>query len=74
MWMRGSSYPFGESSMLQPGQSMRVYLGGDARDNTRFTRYWGIDGNMLPDSGGWVSLSTFDYITLGCSAWGGGRC
>jgi hypothetical protein len=29
---------------------------------------------MLADSGGWVALKTFTDITLGCDAWGSGRC
>ena len=43
-------------------------------DDSRFTRYWGLPGYMLPDSGGWVKLQTFDYITLGCDSWGSGHC
>ncbi|MEA2494522.1 MAG: competence protein ComEC [Thermoleophilaceae bacterium] len=74
MWISGSSYPFGENSLLQPGESMRVYLAGKASRNSRFTRYWGLPGYMLPDRGGWVRLQTFDYITLGCDAWGSGHC
>jgi endonuclease YncB( thermonuclease family) len=74
MWIKGSSYPFGPGSWLQPGQTMRVYIGGNPRNNSRFRRYWGVGHYMLPDSGGWLRLQTFNYITLGCDAWGRGRC
>lgn len=74
MTIAGSSYPFGPSSRLAPGQSLRVFIGGDPSDDTATDRYWGLNGNMLPDSGGWVRLATFTDVTLGCSAWGSGRC
>jgi endonuclease YncB( thermonuclease family) len=74
MWIKGSSYPFGGNSLLQPGDRMRVYIGGDPSNDSRFTRYWGRPGYMLPDSGGWLKLQTYDYITLGCDAWGSGHC
>ena len=74
MWISGSSYPFETNSVIQPGETMRVYLAGNPRDDGRFTRYWGLPGYMLPDSGGWVRLQTFDYITLGCDSWGSGHC
>jgi hypothetical protein len=74
MWISGSSYPFGERSLLLPTQRMRVYIGGSPADDSLFTRYWGLNGYMLPDSGGWARLATFTDITLGCDAWGSGHC
>ncbi|MEA2432086.1 MAG: competence protein ComEC [Thermoleophilaceae bacterium] len=74
MLILGSSYPFGTNSVLQPGQTMRVYYGGKPSNNTHFTRYWGLKRYMLPDRGGWVRLSTFTDITLGCDDWGSGHC
>jgi endonuclease YncB( thermonuclease family) len=74
MWIPGSSYPFGQGSLLVPGQTMRLYIAGDPLRDSAFTRFWGLPGYMLRDAGGWVRLSTFDYITLGCDAWGSGRC
>jgi endonuclease YncB( thermonuclease family) len=74
MWQSGSSYPFGTNSLLDPGQRMRVYIAGDPSNNTRFTRFWGRQGYKLPDSGGWLKLQTFDYITLACDSWGSGHC
>ena len=74
MWIQGSSYPIGGDSVLQPGERMRIYIEGDPSNNSHSTRYWGLPKYMLPDSGGWLKLQTYDYITLGCDAWGNGHC
>jgi endonuclease YncB( thermonuclease family) len=74
MWIQGSSYPIGGDSVLQPGERMRIYISGNPSNNTHSTRYWGVPKYMLPDSGGWLKLQTYDYITLGCDAWGSGHC
>jgi endonuclease YncB( thermonuclease family) len=74
MWIGGSSYPFGTNSVLLPGQVMTVNFAGDPSLDSHFVRFWGLDRYMLPDSGGWVRLSTFSGITLGCDAWGSEHC
>jgi hypothetical protein len=74
MTIAGSSYPFGPNSVLAPGQSIQVFIGGDPSEDTATQRYWGLNGRMLPDAGGWVRLATFTDVTLSCTAWGSGRC
>lgn len=74
MWISGSSYPFGTNSVLQPGETMTVNFAGDPRFDSHFVRFWGLDRYLLADSGGWVRLSTFSGITLGCDAWGSEHC
>ena len=70
----GSTYPFGESSVLQPGQTIQVDVDGDPGSDTALRRHWGLGRLILPDRGGVVRLQTFTQITLSCDAWGSGRC
>jgi hypothetical protein len=74
MTTKGSSYPFPAGSVLRPGETMRVDIEGDPRDDTRLHRHWGRQGRNLPNPGGWVHLETFSNITLGCYSWGSGSC
>jgi endonuclease YncB( thermonuclease family) len=74
LFFGGGNYAFPEGSVLQPGQSLTVYVGGSpASDNGR-AQYAGISGPYLPDSGGAVMLRNFQETVLACSAWGSGRC
>jgi endonuclease YncB( thermonuclease family) len=72
--MFGSTYPFGASSLLQPGQTMQVDVAGDPRDDTALRRHWGLNGRMFRDSGGSIALTTFTQIALACASWGSGNC
>ncbi len=75
MTTHGSTYPFPENSLVHPGETIRVYISGDPRDDSRLVKHWGRSGTKnLPNSGGWVHLETFTDITLGCDSWGSGRC
>jgi endonuclease YncB( thermonuclease family) len=67
-------YAFGPGSVLAPGQSVRVHVGGDPARDTAAERHWGVAGPVLRDAGGRVAVSTFDGIVLACDAWGDGRC
>lgn len=68
------AYAFPEGSVLQPGQTMRVFVEGDPSRDTPLTKYIGYDGAYLPDRGGSASVTTFDEIVLACDSWGAGRC
>jgi hypothetical protein len=56
----GSSFPFDEGSVLEPGETMTVYMQPG--------------GHTLPDAGGYVSVSAFNGVALACDAWGSGTC
>jgi endonuclease YncB( thermonuclease family) len=69
------SYAFPAGSVLQPGESMRVYVTGTPDDDTALVKYWGLGGPFLRENpGDYVKLSTLDYITVSCDSWGTGRC
>jgi endonuclease YncB( thermonuclease family) len=70
----GGGYGFGPDSVLQPGETVEVDVMGDPSQDTRLVRHMGIGGPYLPDSGGTVSLTTFDEIVLACDSWGFGKC
>jgi endonuclease YncB( thermonuclease family) len=72
--LRGSTYPFGPDSLLQPGEAMQIDINGDPGDDTALRRHWGMTGPALRDSGGSIALTTFTQITLACAAWGSGSC
>lgn len=68
------AYGFGPDSVLQPGESMQIFIGGDPARDTRLVKSIGYRGAYLPDSGGTAAVTTFDEIVLGCDAWGSGHC
>jgi endonuclease YncB( thermonuclease family) len=69
------SYAFPAGSVLQPGDSMRVYVTGSADQDTALVKYWGLAGPFLRENpGDYVKLDTFDYIQVACDSWGSGSC
>jgi hypothetical protein len=72
--IRGSLFGFDEGSVLGPGETMTVYMQGSRSEDSRLVRHLGRDGYALPDAGGWVRVSTFTGISLGCDDWGSGSC
>ena len=70
----GYQYIFDSNSVLQPGERLRLYGGGNPSNDSRLTRYWGINHPMYADSGGNILLRNFRDQTLACDAWGGGHC
>jgi endonuclease YncB( thermonuclease family) len=70
----GYAYLFGPSSELQPGETMEIEPGGDASEDTRLVRHWGIGHPMLRDGGGALRLTNFTGRTLACASWGAGSC
>jgi endonuclease YncB( thermonuclease family) len=67
-------YGFGQNSVLQPGETIEIDALGDPSRDTRLVRHMGINGPYLPDSGGAVSVTTFDEIVLACDSWRSGHC
>jgi endonuclease YncB( thermonuclease family) len=72
--LRGSLFGFDDGSVLGPGETMTVYMQGSRSEDSRLVRHLGRDGYALPDAGGWVRVSTFTGISLGCDDWGSGSC
>jgi endonuclease YncB( thermonuclease family) len=70
----GSTFPFGEDSVLGPGETMTVSMQGSRAEDTRLEKHLGADGYELPDRGGWVRVTAFTGVSLGCDAWGSGSC
>ena len=67
-------FPFGEDSVLGPGETMTVSMQGSRAEDSRLDKHLGADGYELPDRGGWVRVSAFTGVSLACDAWGSGSC
>jgi hypothetical protein len=74
LWLPFHQYEFGPGSLVQPGETMRVDVGGNPADDTRLQRFYGFDSYMLSDGGGRVQLRSYHDIVVGCTAWGDGSC
>jgi endonuclease YncB( thermonuclease family) len=74
LWLPYHQYEFGANSVVQPGETMRVDIGGDPADDTRLRRYYGFNGPMLTDSGQRVQLRAYHDAVVGCTAWGNFSC
>jgi endonuclease YncB( thermonuclease family) len=70
----GGTVPFDPGTVLQPGESMTVFMGGSGSEDSRDVRHLGLDGFVLADSGGRVSVDAYNGVMLACDAWGDGRC
>jgi hypothetical protein len=67
-------YAFPRDSVLQPGESMRVWITGDPAEDTRLEKSWGETGAILNNRGDKVRISSFRGIVLDCYTYGSGRC
>jgi endonuclease YncB( thermonuclease family) len=67
-------YSFPGGSVLQPGETMRVYTKGHPADDTQFEKHWGMTSGILPDRRGSVSVVSYTDLTLACTAWGSKSC
>jgi endonuclease YncB( thermonuclease family) len=67
-------YPFPPDSVIQPGETMRVYVNGSPANDTRLVKRWGLSGNVLRLTNGVVRVKTFSDIVVGCYAFDGGSC
>jgi endonuclease YncB( thermonuclease family) len=68
------AYAFGSGTVLGPGQTLTVVVGGEPADDTALEKHWFLNHWVLPDRGGAVRLETFTDITVACTAWGSGTC
>jgi hypothetical protein len=74
LFLGGGVYEFAESSVLPPGRTMTVDIGGSPARDTAFVRHAGIGGSYLPDGGGAAALRNAEEVVLDCDAWGSGSC
>lgn len=49
----------GRMSMVRPGETMRIAVGGSARDDSRLDRHWEVAPPIIDDRTGVVELRTF---------------
>ncbi|MDQ3670249.1 MAG: lamin tail domain-containing protein [Actinomycetota bacterium] len=67
-------YSFGPSTILNPGERLRLVVRGSSAWNTRLVKYWGKGKYILNDGGDKVRLRTATNITISCYAWGSMSC
>jgi hypothetical protein len=67
-------YAFPQGSVLQPGETMRVFTQGDPAEDTQFEKHWGMTGPILNNGGDSARLETYTDISLACTAWGSKSC
>jgi len=68
----GYSFPAG--SILQPGETMRVWTEGDPVDDTQFDKHWGMTHQILDNGGDSARLVSYTDVRLACSAYGSKSC
>lgn len=68
------SYAFPQGSVLNPGESMRVYTEGDPADDTQFEKNWGMTSPILDNGGDSATLSTYTDVPIACTAYGSKSC
>ena len=68
------SYMFAPSSIVQPGETMRVRLYESGDEDRPLTRYWATNGPILNNGGDVIELRRFDDVPLTCTAWGSRSC
>jgi endonuclease YncB( thermonuclease family) len=77
-WLRDSAlrrYAFPAGTILQPGDTLRIDVVGDPAEDQPLRKSWSPDDrSVLYNGGGSARVSTFDFIVVGCDAWGTGSC
>ncbi|MCW2989415.1 MAG: hypothetical protein JWM73_9 [Solirubrobacterales bacterium] len=71
------SYDFGArgvSSLVRPGETLRLTVGGDPNDDSRLDRHWDLAPPILDDRGAGVALRTLTGLLTACYRWGAGSC
>jgi endonuclease YncB( thermonuclease family) len=71
---QGYLYLFGKSSTLGPGETIRVYVDGNPRNDTRLVRYSGVDKLEFPNPGGFATFENWQGRRIACDAWASGHC
>src|SRR5829696_3571211 len=71
---RPYGYDFAPGTVLYPGETIRVFTGGDASEDTQYERHWGMTNPILDNSGDVVSLVSYTDVPIACTAWGSRSC
>ena len=68
------SYAFAQGTVLAPGQTIRVHTQGDPSEDTATDRYWGMDKQILDNSGDVAELDAYNDVEIACTAYGSKSC
>ena len=68
------SYAFAQGTVLGPGQTIRVHTQGDPPDDTATDKWWGMEGEILNNSGDVARLETYNDVEIACTAYGSKSC
>ena len=68
------TYAFAPGTVLNPGETMRVFTNGDPADDTPLERHWGMTSEILNNGGDSATLVSYTDVTLACTAWGSKSC
>jgi hypothetical protein len=67
-------YELDSNSVIEPGETMVVDVGGTPRNDTRLHKYYGFNRPMLADGGQRVVLRSYLGVRVACTAWGSYGC
>ncbi len=68
------SYHFGQATLLNPGETLRLDVGGAPEEDLPLEHHWGIADPILYNVGGVVRLVSYSDVTVACTAWGTRTC
>ena len=68
------SYAFAQGTTLAPGQTIRVHTQGDPSEDTATDKYWGMDKQILDNSGDVAELDAYNDVEIACTAYGSKSC
>ena len=68
------SYAFAPGTVLNAGETMRVFTKGDPAEDTALERHWGMTSEILDNGGDSVTLVSYTDVNLACTAWGSKSC
>jgi len=68
------SYAFATGTILNPGETLRLYTQGDPANDTHYEKHWGMTRQILNNSGDVVSFSTYTDTRIACTAYGSRSC
>jgi hypothetical protein len=67
-------YDFPLGTVLQPGETLRLYLGGSSSDDTPLVKHWGLRAPTFRAAGDRAAVRTYTDIVVACRAWGDTSC
>lgn len=67
------SYPFTRRAIIKPGETLRLFVTKTGKE-TRLTKRWNKQQEILPTAGDSVSVRTFDNQITDCHAYGDAVC